>query len=111
MQAGVDQQRRTFFSDNCGDGRFWPVVASLDAALRFCRGLLGVAPFAAGFACNGRRVPLKLRQFELESFMRRTKIKRSRFTEEQVIAILREREAGAKTADVCCEHGVSSATF
>jgi putative transposase len=38
-------------------------------------------------------------------------MKRSRFTAEQVIAILREQEAGAATADVCRKHGVSSATF
>jgi len=38
-------------------------------------------------------------------------MKRSKFTEEQVIGILREREAGAKTADVCRRHGISSATF
>ena len=31
--------------------------------------------------------------------------------EEQAIGILREQEAGAKTADVCRKHGVSSATF
>ena len=35
----------------------------------------------------------------------------SRFTEEQIIGILREQDAGAKTADVCRKHGISSATF
>ena len=38
-------------------------------------------------------------------------MKRSRFTEEQIIAILREQETGVKTADVCRKHGVSEATF
>ena len=35
----------------------------------------------------------------------------SRFKEEQIIAILREQEAGARTPDVCRRHGVSTATF
>ena len=38
-------------------------------------------------------------------------MKRSRFSEEQIIAILKEQEAGVSTADVCRRHGVSSATF
>ena len=38
-------------------------------------------------------------------------MKPSRFTQEQMIGILREQEAGAATADVCRKHGISSATF
>jgi len=38
-------------------------------------------------------------------------MKPSRFTEEQIIGILYEPEAEAKTVDVCRKHGISSATF
>ena len=38
-------------------------------------------------------------------------MKRSRFTEEQIIGILREQETGQKTADVCRRHGISEGTF
>lgn len=38
-------------------------------------------------------------------------MKRSRFTEEQIIAVLREQEAGLSTAEVCRKHGISTATF
>ena len=34
-------------------------------------------------------------------------MKRKRFTEEQIIAILKEHEAGVATADLCRKHGVS----
>ena len=38
-------------------------------------------------------------------------MKRKRFTEEQIIGVLREQELGAKTADLCRKHGISEATF
>ena len=38
-------------------------------------------------------------------------MKGSRFSEEQIIGVLREHEAGAKTEEVCRRHGISSATF
>lgn len=36
---------------------------------------------------------------------------RQRHTEEQIIAALKEAEAGMKTADLCRKHGISDATF
>lgn len=38
-------------------------------------------------------------------------MRKSRFTEEQVIAILNEQERGMKTAEVCRKHGISPNTF
>lgn len=38
-------------------------------------------------------------------------MKRSRFAEEQIIAVLKEHELGAKTVDLCRKHGISEATF
>ena len=38
-------------------------------------------------------------------------MKRSRFSDEQISAILKEQEAGMPTADVCRRHGISPATF
>ena len=38
-------------------------------------------------------------------------MKKQRYTEEQIIGVLREQEAGAKAADLCRKHGISEATF
>lgn len=38
-------------------------------------------------------------------------MKRKRFSEEQIIGVLKEHEAGMKTADLCRKHGISEATF
>jgi putative transposase len=38
-------------------------------------------------------------------------VKKSRFTETQIVAILKEHEAGIATKELCRKHGVSPATF
>ena len=38
-------------------------------------------------------------------------MKRSRFTEEQIIGVLKEHQAGLSAADLCRKHGISDATF
>lgn len=38
-------------------------------------------------------------------------MKHSRFTDEQIVGILKEQESGLRTADVCRKHGISEATF
>jgi putative transposase len=38
-------------------------------------------------------------------------MKRARFSEEQIISILKEAEAGAKVTELCRRHGISDATF
>src|SRR3954467_10260755 len=49
---------------------------------------------------------------ELESGLTKDgQMKRARFTEEQIIAVLKEHEAGAKAADLARKHGISEATL
>ena len=38
-------------------------------------------------------------------------MKRARFSEEQIIGVLKEAEAGAKISELCRQHGISDATF
>lgn len=38
-------------------------------------------------------------------------MKKTKFTEHQILAILKKQESGLKVADICREHGISDATF
>jgi len=38
-------------------------------------------------------------------------MKKSRFTESQIVAILKEADSGLKVADVCRKHGISQPTY
>jgi putative transposase len=42
---------------------------------------------------------------------RKADMKRARFSEEQIIAVLKEAEGGAKVTELCRRHGISDATF
>jgi len=38
-------------------------------------------------------------------------MKKSRFTDSQILAVFKQAEAGTSVPELCCEHGISSATF
>ena len=38
-------------------------------------------------------------------------MRKSKFTEHQIVSMLKQHEAGAKVAEICREHGISNATF
>jgi putative transposase len=44
-------------------------------------------------------------------FTHRVARRKSQFTEQQIVGILKQHEAGVKVADLCREHGISNATF
>jgi putative transposase len=47
----------------------------------------------------------------LDSVEEETEMKKSRYSEEQIIAVLKESQAGIPTAELCRKHGISDATF
>src|SRR5579863_1187908 len=57
--------------------------------------------------------PLNLWLAYFSGFGSQTKadMKRARFSEEQIIGVLKEAEAGAKVSELCWRHGISDATF
>jgi putative transposase len=60
----------------------------------------------------GEPCPRRCPRSELESVSRRRrKIRKSRFTEEQIVAVLKEHQAGLPVAELCRKHGISDATF
>jgi putative transposase len=53
-----------------------------------------------------------LNQLEVENSMKRSLyVKKSKFSESQIVGILREVELGAKVGETCRKHGISDATF
>jgi putative transposase len=47
----------------------------------------------------------------LADFSQETQMKKSRFTETQILSILKEADAGLKVSDICRKHGISDATY
>jgi putative transposase len=55
--------------------------------------------------------PWKYPSDKLVSAERKAGMKQARFSEEQIIGVLKEAEAGAKVSELCRRHGISDATF
>jgi len=58
-----------------------------------------------------KTVPLVIRVGCVKTLTRRHRMKRKRYSEEQIIRVLQEAESGVKTADLCRKYGMSDATF
>jgi putative transposase len=69
----------------------------------------------AGFGSGNIVSTSRKRSHVIFAFCRRRRslasVKKSRSAEEQIVGILKESEAGAKTPELCRKHGISSATF
>ncbi|MDB5607136.1 MAG: transposase, partial [Bradyrhizobium sp.] len=73
----------------------------------------GLKLVIAGFSLISRDLPLSFSSsgVRVRPLTKDGQMKRARFTEEQIIAVLKEHEAGAKTADLARKHGISEATL
>jgi putative transposase len=59
-------------------------------------------------------VPLKIGRFRIGVFYLNSKtvdMKKTRFTETQIVSILKQQEGGRSVKDICREHSISDATF
>ena len=56
-------------------------------------------------------LPLECPLSELDSVRKETEIKKSRFSEEQIIAVVKEHAAGIGVTELCRKHGISDVTF